>query len=159
MHLLDSLSVDIRLEVQIKKNNLEEIKNILKDNTPSNLDELLFMATKLLRYKIVNYLILLGANPNIYMNNISPLMIAVSSGDYEMVNTLVTLGAEVNGKGNFILGFPLTIAINEGYFNIVKLLVESGADIYKTYGFKLSSIEEARMSNDLNIKKYFENIS
>ena len=73
--------------------------------------------------------------------------------------TLISLGADVNGKGNFILGFPLTIAINEGHFNIVKLLVDNGVNIYESYGFKLSAIEEARLSNDFNIRNYFEEIS
>jgi len=158
-NLLKSISIETKLEIEIKKNNLQGIKDILKNNNSNNLNELLFMSTKLLRYKIVSYLILLGANPNTYINNLSPIMIAVSCGDYEMVETLISLGADVNGKGNFILGFPITIAINEGHFSIVKLLVENGADIYRSYGFKLSALEEAKLSNDFNIKSYFEAIS
>lgn len=156
--LLNSLDIKTRLEIKIKKNNLEEIKRILKNNICTNMDELLFMAVKASKYRIVNYLALSGANSNAYMNNLSPLMVAVSRGDIKMVKVLLTLGANVNGKGNFILGFPLTIAINEGYFNILKLLIENGADIHKSYGFKLSAIEEARQSNNMNIVDYFKNI-
>ncbi len=158
VNLLNSLDIKTRLEIKIKKNNLEEIKRILKNNICENMDSLLFMAVKASKYRIANYLILSGANPNTYFNNISPLMAAVSRGDFKMVKILINSGADINGKGNFILGFPLTIAINEGYFNIVKYLVEHGADIHKSYGFKLSAIEEALQSSNINIVDYFNNI-
>ncbi len=158
VNLLNSLDIKTRLEIKIKKNNLDEIKRILKDNTCDNLDSLLFMAVKASKYRIVNYLILSGANHNAYVNNLSPLMIAVSRGDIKMVKVLLASGADVNGKGNFILGFPITIAINEGYFDILKLLIEKGADIHKSYGFKLSAIEEASQSNNINIVDYFKSI-
>jgi len=158
VNLLKELNTQTKLEIKIRKNSLEEIKKILKNNNCKDINNLLFTAVKLSRYRITNYLILSGANPNSYIKNLSPLMIAVSRGDKEMVETLISSGADVNGKGNFILGFPLTIAINEENFDIVKLLIKNNADIYRSYGFKLSAIEEAKKSNNAEIIDYLKNI-
>ena len=153
---LDALDLATKLRIMINLNDYQGVKKVLKSENLKNLNELLYLAVKKSRYEIVKYFINKGANVNYYRDNVSLLMAAVSKGDLKMVKLLVNLKAEVNGKGNFILGYPLTIAVNEGYLDIVKYLISKGADINKGYGFKLSAKEEALKSENLEIKEFFK---
>ncbi|KAL3486618.1 ankyrin repeat-containing domain protein [Aspergillus germanicus] len=49
-------------------------------------------------------------------------------GNMALVQTLLDLGADVNGKSD-VLGRPLTAAAYGGHLSIVQLLVEKGADV------------------------------
>jgi len=156
--ILENLPLKTKLEIKIKRNEYDEFKNLLKGRTCKQIDRLLYLSIKLSRYNIARFLILNGANTNYYHDNVSLLSIASSLGDLEMVKLLVKYGADINGKGNFILGFPINIAINEGHPDIVKYLVNKGADINKSYGFNLSAKEEAMMSKNQEIKDFFSNL-
>ena len=58
----------------------------------------------------------------------TPLHIASSTGDIEIVRLLIKHGADVNAK-NEIDSSPLHLALSEEEISIVRLLVEHGADV------------------------------
>src|SRR5690349_18387836 len=63
---------------------------------------------------------------------------AAATGDLELVNRLLDLGADLNAKRHD--GFtPLLLAAFFGQFDIVRLLVERGADIGITSRFGTSA--------------------
>ena len=159
LNKLNNLPIKVKLKLEIKKGNSKKVEEILKNSLVQNIDELLILAVKNRKYKITEVLITYGANPNFYFNNLSPLMTAVSLNDLKMIKILIENGADVNGKGNFIMGYPINIAIDEENLHIIKFLIEKGAQVDKGYGFKMSAIEEARKSENPEIRKYFEKLS
>lgn len=83
--------------------------------------------------EIAKLLISKGANINSYdFPYGTPLGMAATNGNLEMVNFLLEKGALVNPpKGN-----PLNKAINNGHTDVAKILIDNGADISKGDPFK-----------------------
>lgn len=63
------------------------------------------------------------------VDNITPLSLAASDGDTEIVRLLLEKGANVNFRHPLGGGTPLTDAAMPGHTEIVRLLLEKGADI------------------------------
>ena len=65
----------------------------------------------------------------IFMNfNQTPLHIACENGNKEIVEFLISKGADVNAV-DYILNTPLHIACSHNYFEIIELLISNGAEI------------------------------
>ncbi|MEH1941396.1 MAG: ankyrin repeat domain-containing protein [Nostoc sp.] len=84
--------------------------------------------------EIVSLLIELGAEVNdedrVIYDNETPLAIAASKGNLEMVKFIINAGAVVNiPLKDPEYWTPLMCAVSSGNLNIVKLLVEAGADV------------------------------
>lgn len=61
-------------------------------------------------------------------NGITPLMAAVSKGNFECVTMLIKSGADVNAKDDLLGETPLIIAALHGHSDIAAFLLISGAD-------------------------------
>ena len=60
--------------------------------------------------------------------NQTPLHIACENGNKEIVEFLISKGADVNAV-DYILNTPLHIACSHNYFEIIELLISNGAEI------------------------------
>lgn len=58
----------------------------------------------------------------------TPLCIAISKGDFEMVKKLVEYGAKINEKSRNLT--PLMVAVIYNRIEIIKYLIAKGADIH-----------------------------
>ncbi|RWA06832.1 hypothetical protein EKO27_g8273, partial [Xylaria grammica] len=65
----------------------------------------------------------------------TPLDIAASAGQAQMVHALLQAGAEVTPKGRHHYRTPLHAASEDGHESVVRLFVEAGADCNKSYGY------------------------
>lgn len=83
--------------------------------------------------------------------NGTPLHLAVSMNNEEMVEMLLNNGAKVDAKAKIFPNklynqTPLHIAIDEGNYNIVLLLLKAGANVHATAMCNISSIHMAANS-------------
>ena len=96
--------------------------------TQDDLDDALFSAAGWGFEKIMNLLLLAGADVNTLDNaDETPLMYAAENGHTQIVKNLLEHGALVNIK-NDVNNTPLTYAISGGHTKVVKLLLAAGAD-------------------------------
>ena len=82
----------------------------------------------------------------------TPLGVAASCGNFELVKLLIEKGADVNALNHFS-GSTLRIAIVEGYFEIAKLLLKHGADVNQLYYEKnilCTAVEDTDNSDIIN---------
>ena len=96
----------------------EEIHSLSKDATKSDLQLALMMAAFYGKSKMISFLIELGADINVYLDNstgfhshASVLHQAVFSGSLESVKILVEAGADLNAKDRVYDSTPLSWAI------------------------------------------------
>jgi len=61
--------------------------------------------------------------------NVSPLCMAVATGNIEEVNKLIKAGANVNGKSNGMM--PIHYAAKYNRVEIIKVLITAGSEIHK----------------------------
>lgn len=86
----------------------------------------------------------------------TPLMrVACLSGNYEVAETLIGKGADIN-KSDKSGKTVLMAASMNGHFNLVRLLVEKGADIYLQNREGKTALEFARSMERHSIIKYLE---
>ena len=75
----------------------------------------------------------------------SPLSIAISKGDLNIVRKLIEYGADVNEKSNGMS--PLMVAARYNKTEIIKYLLSKGADINKKYENGFTALKYAELSN------------
>lgn len=92
----------------------------------------------------------------------SPLMHAAYYGEEDFALELIKLGADVNEtnfKGTSILMFAKTNASITGNLNLLDILVNNGCAINHNDDYGLSALHYAKVENNQDVIKYFENIS
>jgi uncharacterized protein len=62
----------------------------------------------------------------------TPLIEAVKAGDEEEVARLLSLGRDVNEKGNEMEWPPLNFAAGKGNLSLIRMLLDAGADAFQT---------------------------
>lgn len=142
---LDSINSDLVHEIRYKKGNLSKRLRLRLESLPCDIRKKvvgstreghspLFTACYKNNVEVAEYLIVkCGANKEqsgtyLYSNTFTPLCCACANGNFELVRTLVRLGADVNAVAD-CGSTPLLIACRRKEFNIVKYLIENGADI------------------------------
>ena len=105
-------------------NNINIVKVMIEAGVkPSSVPSSLIVSIVNNHATIVTELIESGVSPNI--NNGEPLRICCINGLYNIAHTLISLGADVNLKGNkFIL-----LALQHERIDLVKLLIENGYEL------------------------------
>ncbi|OBZ17107.1 ankyrin repeat domain-containing protein [Bacillus sp. FJAT-26390] len=85
---------------------------------------------------MVDWMLKLGADPNVHSAAYAPLNLAVKNGDTAMIRKLLAHGANVNEEANYGSGeqIPignLSLAINyvENPLQVVQLLIEAGLNV------------------------------
>ncbi|KAL2817567.1 hypothetical protein BJX63DRAFT_102185 [Aspergillus granulosus] len=92
--------------------------------------------------EIIRLLLEQGADPNVISHVwISPLQL-VSSSEIELVQLMVSKGANVNGPKDYY-GAPLVSAVAAGQLKIVDFLLDSGADINAHHSGKKTALVSA----------------
>jgi ankyrin repeat protein len=121
------------LEVAIRKENEVAVKTLLETQKIKNVQSYLMTACAQQNVSNVNQLIKYGADPNLTLSNgYSALMSAASFGSYEIVETLLKQGAEINHKREVDGITALMLATFNGEIQKVKLLLRYNADKYIT---------------------------
>jgi ankyrin repeat protein len=137
----------------INNNNVDEIKNCLKQfdlNNVSDLGDTVLMASiRNNSLEILKILLESGANPNISdSGGWFPLHFAVQKGCIDIVKTLIDFGADINKGDLNTERTPLQVAITSNSSNkqiIVDFLVSNGADLNKQNIKGVSSIRLAEI--------------
>jgi ankyrin repeat protein len=113
------------LTVAIVHGYLDIVKLFVKNDIISsvtNFDQLLFIALRHKRKKIIKYLVTVNDNVDaVNDQGLTMLALAVKNGWEDLVNFLVKLGADVNFSIKDTT--PLHIAVQNGHYHIVKLLL------------------------------------
>ncbi len=96
-----------------------------------------------------------GFNANILLQtegNKTPLMLAASLGNLEMVAALLKSGSNVNSETRLSHNTPLTFAIQGGNIGVIRMLLKAGAEVNHEGGLGYP-IHDAISSNRLDILK------
>ena len=138
----------------VKFDNLEMVKYFLAKDTDKKFaalyDLALYYALSGASNEMARFFIKLGANPKGgEKSRGTPLAVAISRGNLEMVKYLISLGAEVNLPKGFYP--PLNPAVINGHLEIVKYLIEKGANVNQKSDW--SALIEAVRNNRLEIVK------
>ena len=121
------------LEVAIRKENEVAVKILLETQKIKNVQSYLMTACAQQNVSNVNQLIKYGADPNLTLSNgYSALMSAASFGSYEIVETLLKQGAEINHQREVDGITALMLATFNGEIQKVKLLLRYNASKYVT---------------------------
>lgn len=104
------------------------------DTIENDRSPVLFSAINLnLPFVVGLLLIKYGANINITRYGLTPLQNAIMVGSLPMVKQLISVGADVQARGQKGLS-PLVLAIHKDDVDIVEYLIEKGADPLKSSG-------------------------
>lgn len=152
----------------MKDDNVEAFSALINANSEFGVDKdqqriLLSLACLFKAYKIAKEICTFS--PEIFKSRgfleDSPLLMAVSQGDLELVKILIDAGADVNERyfkhSNLTV---LILAADRGYLEIVKVLLKAGADTSKTLlGSTVKAIDCARNKGFHQIVRYLGNPS
>jgi uncharacterized protein len=86
----------------------------------------------------------------------TPLVVAISKGEIEIVKKFVEYGADVNEKTNGKT--PLMYASRANQLEIVKFLVEKGADLNEKDKLGMKALDYAKLSNATEVVLYLETL-
>lgn len=138
-----------RLMSLIKANKAEEVEKILakKSININRTDEgeiwtPLTLAIDLKHHKVIEVLLAAGANPNVCGTQ-SPMELATRSGDMELIQRLLAVGADINVQTAFGIS-PLWAAMSMERVEIAKLLISLGADVNAKNCYGCPILYEAR---------------
>lgn len=102
-----------------------------KGCTPDTVNEdecpALFYAVANARWEIARLLLKLGANPELGLGSMTPLLMAAQNGDEAIARLLVGAGAKVDGATGAGLT-PLMLAARDGRMKMVQALIDLGAN-------------------------------
>ncbi|MBF6609474.1 MAG: ankyrin repeat domain-containing protein [Flavobacterium sp.] len=79
------------------------------------------------------------------ISSATPLCVAISKGDVEVVRKFVEYGADVNQKSNGLT--PLMLAARYNNIEIIKILLDGGADASVKNDRGLTALKLAELSN------------
>ncbi|XP_056640808.1 fibronectin type 3 and ankyrin repeat domains 1 protein [Diorhabda sublineata] len=89
--------------------------------------------------------------------NKTPLIQSIEFNDIQMINLLISLGANVNKSVIYNKRSPLMIAIEKGRLQIARFLIDKGADVFARDINDLNLLHVAVDTNNLeNVKFCFE---
>lgn len=107
--------------------------------------------------KSAEFLLSIGADPNIDLNSRTPLMLASQKQDIRMVKLLIKHEANINSTDT-IGNTALMIASTGNKLNIVKLLIRHGAALNLRNKKGLNARDFAVRSNNKTIAVYLKNV-
>jgi len=113
----------------------------------------LMMAVSNDETKIVEYLIIAGANVNQSFNGWTALIEAADEGSYSSMKLLLKAGAEVNYYHRIHSPTAISMAASEGHLNCLQLLLENGANI-NGVGNSIPPLHMAAEENKKSILDY-----
>uniref|UniRef100_A0A0K0FDS6 ANK_REP_REGION domain-containing protein n=1 Tax=Strongyloides venezuelensis TaxID=75913 RepID=A0A0K0FDS6_STRVS len=88
-------------------------------------------------------------------DNYTPLHIASSNGFFNIVQLLISYGADVNATDNALMT-PLMHSCSSGSIKVAELLVNSGANVFATSFYQVDVISYAAYHGHLNMIKFFQ---
>jgi hypothetical protein len=144
----------------ISNNDISAITEFIKNNDINGIygedsTTLLVYSIQSGSNKVVEFLLIKGADPNMYMDGKSPLMYAISDGSRNKINTLLNYNANINDhdiEGNHSLIYA---AIN-GDVGIIKILLRHGAYLNLQNKIYLNAYDFAVKSNNSEVAKYLK---
>lgn len=126
-----SLSLDAKVETwhllgAVSRDDYEFLRLLLEHAGPEIIDDEhsspLIYATELNSPRLVQLLLVYGADPNIHKGE--PLIVAAHFGHYDVAKILLDFGADANIEN----GSPLETAVFEDQYQMSKLLLEKKAE-------------------------------
>jgi len=142
----------------IKSGDVAGVKSYLnKGNNINKIDSngyslLVYAIKKDKTYKVTNYLLAQGANPNLNINERSPLMYSVAYGNYPIIEALLSHKANVNYLSTEKES-ALLYAINGRDVKALQILLNHGANPDMIIYDQLSAIDIAKKENNKAILK------
>src|SRR4030042_1464802 len=144
----------------ISNNDIPAITEFIKNNDINGIygedsTTLLIYSIQSGSNKVVEFLLIKGADPNMYLDGKSPLMYAISDGSRNKINTLLNYNANINDRdieGNHSLIYA---AIN-GDVGIIKILLRHGAYLNLQNKIYLNAYDFAVKSNNSEVAKYLK---
>jgi ankyrin repeat protein len=120
----------------VKKGDLEQVKAILEKN-PELVDARgendrtpLMQAALSRQYAVFRFLVEKGADVNLRnKGGYCPLHVVAIRGERELVDLIISKGAEINSNKNVGGTTPLDFAVSRGHKDIVALLIAKGAQL------------------------------
>ena len=141
------------------KNNVKIVKSLLDAGADPNVKSINNTAplSVTINPEIIKYLLEKGADPEIYNNDgWTPIMIAASDGDVEVVKILIKAKVNLNTKD--LLGrIALGMAVHHKHRDVVKILLEAGADPNITSRNNTSILMMAAVDGDMEMVKLLIN--
>lgn len=115
----------------ISRNDIPAITEFIRNNDINGMygDDSITLLTYSIHSgsnRVVEYLLLKGADPNQFTDGISPLMHAILEGSRNKINTLLDYNANINDPDNDG-NHPLIYAAIHGDVGIIKILLRHGA--------------------------------
>lgn len=105
-----------------------------------------------------------GADVNVTMTDLTPLMHACKSGNFEIIKLLVNNGANINYKSDYNPALIICLESNalevykftprRDYTKIIKFLISSGADIFIKGETGKTTLMVAAETSDMKLVKY-----
>ncbi|WP_306354096.1 ankyrin repeat domain-containing protein [Flavobacterium sp. '19STA2R22 D10 B1'] len=87
----------------------------------------------------------------------TPLCVAISKGDMEVVKKFVEYGADVNEKSNGLT--PLMIAVRYNNVEMIKYLIDKGANVKAKDDKGLTALRHAEKYNAKDAAAYLKELS
>ncbi|GFO30223.1 ankyrin-1 [Plakobranchus ocellatus] len=119
-----------RIEEAIRQDDYMQLKLLLEDLNPIDLEEALLKSCDLGAINCVAILLNVGVNKDCVDNlRLTPLMRACILGSTGIVSLLVTWGCEINALGGPSANSPLHMAAMAGHMDICQILIEARANV------------------------------
>jgi len=144
----------------IRNNDIQAISEFISNNDingiyGSDSTTLLIYSVQSGSNKVVDFLLLKGADPDKLANGKSPLMHAIEEGSRNKINTLLDYNADINDRDNEG-SHSLIYAAIHGDVGIIKILLRQGANLnLKNYAY-LDAYDFAIKSNNAEAAKYLK---
>lgn len=133
----------------IKSNCIDKAKKLLKEGLDPNAESgnktPLTLAIELKKKAFVKFLIKNGADLNLgrKTDGATPLILAAKMGEYQIVNTLIGVGAKIDAN-DMSNNTALIIAAKENQEMVVKRLLSMGANVNAEDSEGLTALKHAR---------------
>lgn len=96
----------------------------------------------------------IAVNSPITQGNQRAIHIAASTGDIEVINQLIELGADLNKKNAFG-DSAIHVALNADFIDVVKILLQARADVSSVDGDNKSVVTKIFETGDEDLIKFF----
>lgn len=154
------MSAGKKWAVMIKHDCIEKAKELFKRGLDPNVESAhrtpLLLAIELKKKAFIKFLVKNGADLNAkrQSDGATPLIVAAKMGEYQVVNTLIGVGAKLDAN-DMEKNTALIVAAKENQEMIVKRLLSMGANVNAKDGKGLTALNHAK---DRGYKKIVETI-